>query len=280
MNPTRDATGRATKAVVLAAGLGTRMRRDDGAGRLDDAQSRVADTGVKALIPIGRPFLDHVLSVLAGEGVADVCLVIGPGHDRLRRYYETVPAERLTFAFATQPEPRGTADALRAAEAFAGGDDFLMLNSDNYYPASAIGPLVRAGGPALVGFSRDGMLAGGNVPASRLNAFAAVESTVDGRMARVVEKPDDAELDRLASRPGGVRLSMNCWRFPPAIFASCAAIGPSSRGEFEVPDAVQHAAGRGVRFDVIPCDDAVLDLSSRADVAGVTERLAGREVRL
>jgi hypothetical protein len=44
-----------TKAVILARGLGTRMRRSDASARLDAAQSQVADEGLKAMIPIGRP---------------------------------------------------------------------------------------------------------------------------------------------------------------------------------------------------------------------------------
>ena len=71
-------------AVILARGLGTRMRREDGAAALGDDQARVAATGVKAMIPIGRPFLDYILSGLADAGLRDVCLVIGPEHAAVR----------------------------------------------------------------------------------------------------------------------------------------------------------------------------------------------------
>jgi glucose-1-phosphate thymidylyltransferase len=53
------------KAAVLARGLGTRMRQADSAARLDAEQEAIAQTGLKAMIPIGRPFLDYVLSGLA-----------------------------------------------------------------------------------------------------------------------------------------------------------------------------------------------------------------------
>src|SRR6266542_906845 len=75
------------KAVILAAGLGTRMRKADGAAPLDPEQAAAADTGVKAMIPIGRPFLDYVISALADSGIRDICLVIGPAHDAIRDYY-------------------------------------------------------------------------------------------------------------------------------------------------------------------------------------------------
>ena len=50
------------KAVILARGLGTRMRKADTGAALDSAQQAAADSGLKAMIPVGRPFLDYVLS--------------------------------------------------------------------------------------------------------------------------------------------------------------------------------------------------------------------------
>ena len=68
------------KAVVMARGLGTRMRKADVAAPLDRHQAEIANAGVKAMIPIGRPFLDYVLSGLADAGYSDACVVIGPEH--------------------------------------------------------------------------------------------------------------------------------------------------------------------------------------------------------
>ena len=73
-----------TTAVILARGLGTRMRAASSGSSLDAKAAAVADTGVKALIPIGRPFLDHVLHDLAEAGVREAVLVIGPEHQDLR----------------------------------------------------------------------------------------------------------------------------------------------------------------------------------------------------
>ncbi|MEN6405747.1 MAG: hypothetical protein ABFC77_04665, partial [Thermoguttaceae bacterium] len=67
-------------AVILARGLGTRMRKSDPAAQLDPSQAAMADCGLKAMIPIGRPFLDYVLHVLARAGYRKVCLLIGPEH--------------------------------------------------------------------------------------------------------------------------------------------------------------------------------------------------------
>ena len=77
-----------TKAVILARGMGTRMRRAEGdSPQLDAQQAQMADSGLKAMIPVGRPFLDYVLSGLADAGFREVCLVIGPEHGIVRDYY-------------------------------------------------------------------------------------------------------------------------------------------------------------------------------------------------
>jgi len=266
-------------AVILARGLGTRMRRADAAAALAEEQARVADTGVKAMIPIGRPFLDYVLSGLADAGIADVCLVIGPEHDAVRAYYGGPSApSRLRVGFAVQDRPRGTADAVAAAGSVIGARDFLVLNSDNYYPVDAYRALAALDGPGLVAFEREAMVRDSNVPADRVRQFAVVRIGADDAMLDIVEKPDEATLAAFGRE---VYLSMNCWRFDASVLEACRRVPLSPRGEHELTDAVRFALhGLGTRFRVVRMKAGVLDLSSRGDIAGVAGRLAGVEVRL
>ena len=265
------------KAVILARGLGTRMRKRDAAA-LDDNQRAVADTGVKALIPIDRPFLDYSLSGLAGAGCARVCLVIGPEHDEIRDYYtRQVAVTRLSISFAVQAEPLGTADAVAAAEAFADGDEFLVINSDNYYPVEALRALRGVGGSAVALFDRDSMIAGSNVGPERINDFALAKLSPEGFLERIIEKPDERTVRSLGEP---VYVSMNCWRFTPAIFDACRRISPSPRGELELPDAVAAAMATGERFAAVTVKAAVLDLSYQSDIAAVGRLLAGVKVDL
>ena len=266
-------------AVILARGLGTRMRRSDADAALADDQARVADTGVKAMIPIGRPFLDFILSGLADAGIHDVCLVIGPEHTSVREHYDrTAKPERVRIAFAVQEKPLGTADAVSAAGPMVGARDFLVLNSDNYYPIEAYRALAALEGPGLVAFDRDAMVRDSNVPADRIGQFAIVRIGADDTMDEVVEKPDAATL---ASCGDEVYLSMNCWRFDTSVLDACRRVRPSGRGELELPDAVRLAQREaGTRFRVIRMKAGVLDLSSRGDIASVADRLAGVRVRV
>jgi glucose-1-phosphate thymidylyltransferase len=268
-----------TRAVILARGLGTRMRRPSPGPDLDPRQASVADTGVKAMIPIGRPFLDYLLTAVADAGCREACLVIGPEHDAIRKYYtEQVPISRLSIRFAIQDRPLGTANAVLAAEACAGGKPFLALNSDNFYPVRVLERMCQLDGPGLAGFEREALVREGNIDQSRVAKYAVLEVDRAGHLRRIVEKPDEAAWDRIGR---DAPISMNCWRFGPAIFEAARAIGLSPRGEYELADAVQHAIDvLGEQFEVVPAREGVLDLSMRGDIPSVARRLAGFEVRL
>lgn len=267
------------KAVILARGLGTRMRRADSGASLDTGQEKFASAGLKAMIPIGRPFLDYVVSALADAGFRHVCLVIGPEHGAVRDYYtKGVALSRVSVEFAIQERPLGTADAILAAREFAGSDLFLMINSDNYYPVEAYRALRILGRPGLAVFGREALTAGGNIPPDRVRHFSIVVTAPDGTLERVVEKPDEATFAAMGKGP---TVNMNCWLFGPAIFEAATHVVPSPRGELELPDAVRYSIEvLGERYHVVRFDKPVLDLSSRSDIAAVAEHLSGVEVRL
>lgn len=266
------------RAVILARGLGTRMRRAEPGAALDPAQAAVADAGIKALIPVGRPFLDYVISSLADAGLHRICLVVGPEHGDLeQRYGRDVQLTRVSIDFAIQQEPRGTADAVLAVEAWTEGEPFLVLNSDNDYPVQALRELAGLQTPGVIAFGREGLLANGQIAPERIATFAILDLE-DGILRRIIEKPDAAMLTAAGA---DVRVSMNCWRFDRRVFEACRRVPLSPRGELELPMAVQQALTEGL-FEVraVLSDEPVLDLSSRSDVAAVTTLVTGREVSL
>jgi glucose-1-phosphate thymidylyltransferase len=259
------------RAVILARGLGTRMRAADAGVALAPEQAAAADAGLKAMMPIGRPFLDYVLSALADAGFSEACLVIGPEHAAVREYFAATPERRVAVGFAVQECPLGTADAVLAAEAWAGSEPFLVLNGDNYYPASVFTLLADAGEPAIAAFSQRELLSEGNIPPDRIARFALLETDPRGYLRQIVEKPDAAAMAQFGA---DIRVSMNCWRFDASIFPICRDAPVSPRGELELPGAVQRGIDNGrLRIRVVPVDTGVLDLSSRGDVADVADRL-------
>ena len=266
------------RAVVLARGLGRRMQESDATAMLDDAQRRAADSGHKALMPIaGRPFLDFVLSAIADAGLRHVALIVAPDHRAFRDYYvDEHPPERLRLDFAVQEEARGTASAVLAAEDWTAGDPFLVMNSDNLYPAEVLRQLAALTEPALPAFTREDLVRSGNIAPERIETFALLEIDPSGYLLDIVEKPS---AERMTAAGASVALSMNCWRFDSGIFEFCRMVPQSARGELELPEAVGLAVRHGVRFRVIAAGGPVLDLSRRADAADVARRLGAMEPR-
>ena len=281
--PIEAGAPRATTAVILARGLGTRMRFEDGAA-LSEAQRMAAAAGAKGLMPVaGHPLLDHVLHELAEGGVTDVIFVVAPRETALRgRYGRDHPPRRLRVRFAEQVEARGTADALIAAreavDACGPHDDtgvahFLMLNADNLYPAESVRALVGLDGPGLIAYEAGALSSLGNIEPERVQAFALLELSDADELRDIVEKPPaDHPLMRAPER----WVSMNLWRFDSGIFDDCAAVHTSVRGELELADAVRWALARGVTLQAVRQRTGVLDLSRRGDVASLEARLAGR----
>lgn len=266
---------RTTQAVILARGLGTRMRRESGATLVGD-QATAAASGSKGMMPFARPFLDYVLSVLGDAGITEAILVIGPPSEDagIRAYFSSTRAgRRVSVRFAVQGEPRGTADALFAARDVVRPAPFLMLNSDNLYPLESCSRLAAIGGPGLVAFDAETLVRESGIGEDRVLRYALIDSDADGFLRAIHEKPDsDHPLARAQRR----WVSMNLWSFTSTIFDACARVVPSVRGELELADAVTIAMRDfGERFRVLRMSSAVLDLSNRADVALVGARLAG-----
>ena len=272
-------------ALILARGLGRRMREEGPADvRLSSAQESAARAGLKGLMPIGagevpgRPFLDYVLGALADAGLGEIALIVAPDHDAIRAQYSgpALPS-RFTLHYVVQREPLGTADAVLAAESHVSGRPFIVLNADNLYPVETLRAMRTLGGPGLPGFERDELVRSSDIPADRVAAFALLSVAPDGTLLDIVEKPGAAAME--AAGPHAL-ISMNCWRFDQRIFGACRAVPRSARGEFELPEAVRLAVRQGVRFRVVPARGPVFDLSRRADVPVVAERLARRPVSL
>lgn len=267
------------KAVILARGMGKRMRSSLDQVPLDPQVEKFARLGWKPFIPIsGKPFIYHQLKVLAGLEVHEICLVIGPEHLELRSYFDEVGRELgISISFAIQERPLGTADAVYAAKEFAEDDVFLVLNGDNFYPRDALEPVIRAEDHGICyvgGFKLESLLSSGNFGLERIRSFAVMEINDDLNLVRIIEKPKNPEAYRTRY---GMLVNMNLWRFSPVIFEACRRVKPHPvRGELELTAAVQLMIDEGLcGVKVIPLDSWVLDLTYTTDIDRV-ERVLRR----
>ena len=105
--------------AILAGGLGTRLRPAIG-----ERPKVVAEVN-------GRPFLAFLLDQVARAGFRDVVLCVGLQADAV----EAALGDRhgpLRLAYSREPEPLGTAGALRLALPRLAGPDVLVLNGDSF----------------------------------------------------------------------------------------------------------------------------------------------------
>ena len=87
-----------------------------------------------------------------------------------------------------------------AAEKFAGSDEFLVINSDNYYPVEVLDEVQSLRRPGTVLFPAAALLRTSNIPEDRIRAFAVCVVDQDGFLADIVEKPEAATAAEFEAR--------------------------------------------------------------------------------
>jgi NDP-sugar pyrophosphorylase family protein len=107
------------KAVVLAGGLGTRLRP-------------LSFTIPKPLLPVGnKPILEIILQNLSENGIKEVILAVGYRADLIRAYVSQIHMKGLKIHFVQENRRLGTAGPLLLAEKYLrGADSFFAMNSD------------------------------------------------------------------------------------------------------------------------------------------------------
>ncbi|MBD3209396.1 NDP-sugar synthase [Candidatus Woesearchaeota archaeon] len=108
------------QAVVLAGGLGTRLRP-------------VTNTLPKALVPIqGKPLTDHVLDLLQKAGVTEVYLAVGHLKEHIKNYYAGGAKPGLRIKYIEEDKPLGTGGWMHLVHDQL-KDDFIVMNGDNLF---------------------------------------------------------------------------------------------------------------------------------------------------
>ena len=109
----------ATEAIVLAGGLGTRLR-----GAVPELP--------KSMAPIaGQPFLAYLLQFLETQGITRVVLAVGYRHEAIRAWFGA-RYRSLDLAYSVEEEPLGTGGALLKALPEVEGDFAFALNGDTF----------------------------------------------------------------------------------------------------------------------------------------------------
>ncbi len=199
-------------AVILAAGLGTRLRPH-------------TLTVPKPLLPVqGRPILDWIIAAL--PPVDRLVVVVNYLAEQIEQYLASQTHVR-NWATVRQDVPRGTGDALRVCRPHIEADRLLVLNGDDLYGWSDLAALA-AKPMGLLAHAVD-----------EPRKFGIVFPRPDGTLDKLIEKP---ELD-------GRRLAnIGAYLFPRRVVDIDLPLSP--RGEYEITDAVS-ALAQSAPFHVV-----------------------------
>lgn len=229
------------KAILLAAGKGTRMR---------DLTKEIP----KPMLPVqGRPILEHIVEGLVSNGIQDLCIVTGWHAESIEGHFGDGSRLGARIQYRRQAVQDGTGKAPEVARDFVGNDAFLLTYGDILVRPETYGRMLarwREGGFG-------GLLtvtAGEDVTKGGLNFF-----NERFELTRLVEKPSPAQIAELRAggwlKPGEPAwYNAGIYVFQPLLFDFTARLERSPRGEFELTDAISAmvAAGHvvaGVRIE-------------------------------
>ncbi|RQG91268.1 glucose-1-phosphate thymidylyltransferase [Natrarchaeobius halalkaliphilus] len=200
------------KAIVLAAGEGTRIRP-------------LSASVPKPMLPVAdRPLVAHTVDAAIDAGADEIVLVVGYEHETVQAHFGS-SHRGVPVSYARQTEQAGTAHAVNTARRHIDGE-FAVLNGDNLYEPAAIERLFEAR-PAVCAVE----------VASPRNY--GVLSTADGTVTDIVEKPADPPTNLANAGAYAFPADAKEWLEVPA----------SERGEHEITDVLSRVIDE---FSVTP----------------------------
>jgi UDP-N-acetylglucosamine diphosphorylase / glucose-1-phosphate thymidylyltransferase / UDP-N-acetylgalactosamine diphosphorylase / glucosamine-1-phosphate N-acetyltransferase / galactosamine-1-phosphate N-acetyltransferase len=213
------------KAVILAAGKGTRMRE-------------LTNEVPKPMLKVeGKPILEHILEGILATGIREVFIVTGFKAETIENYFGDGSRWKARIAYGRQVVQDGTGKAPELAKAFVGASPFLLTYGDILVKPETYQQMIRR-------YNEDHF--------SGVITVTGSEDVTKGGLVffddkfclkRLVEKPNAAQLEGLG-RDGWLKPGDTAWYnagiyiFRPSLFEFTARLEKSPRGEYELTDAL------------------------------------------
>lgn len=209
------------KAVILAAGQGTRLRP-------------VTLTMPKPLVPVAnQPLIAYAINVLKNAGLTEIGIVVNDLSSPIRAQLGGGESLGVKLDYIVQEQQLGLAHAVSLCHDFVGNEPFCLLLGDNIFQdkmEALIRDFPTSTAEAAITL----------IEVSDPTRFGIAE-IIDGKIARVVEKPKNP--------PSNLAIS-GAYLFKSSIFEAISKIKPSWRNELEITDAIQQVIDSG--YEVHP----------------------------
>lgn len=198
------------KAVILAAGQGTRLRP-------------VTLTMPKPLVPVANRWLiTYAIDVLKTAGLKDIGIVVNSLDSPIVTTIGKGEALDVNIEYIIQSEQKGLAHAIGLCQDFVGTEPFTVFLGDNIFQDKMTDLL-----STFADSDNEASIVLGEVPDPTRFGIAQINN---GNIVRVVEKPQDP--------PSNLAIA-GVYLFRSSIFDAIGRIEPSWRNELEITDAIQ-----------------------------------------
>ena len=227
------------RALVPAAGYGTRLRP-------------LTLAIPKEMLPLGRkPVLEIIVEELAASGIREILMVVSPGKESIRSYFEDGTRFGARITYAVQSEMRGLGDAILHGEEWANGQPFLtafgdcIIDSPNHFATRRLLDAHRINASFATVLAQ-------KVPRELVSRYGILSQDSDQSrpegafpFSRIVEKPrpEDAPSQwAVAAR----------WALGSDIFQFLRGADPDPKGEIGLSQAVDRALLAGQTAWAVP----------------------------
>ena len=239
-----------TKAIIPAAGLGTRMLP-------------VSAAVCKEMLPIvDIPAICHLVEEAANSGITDILIITNRGKEVMEDFFDLSPeyeaalaakgkldeierlrdiADMANIYFLRQKETRGLGHAVGRARQFVGDDPFIVLYGDDIIFSKK--PVCRQLMEVYEKYGRP-VVGVKPVPTEQLRKYSSLKvEPIDGESAityctDMIEKPKAGQEFSNLSILGRVLLT-------PDVFDIIDNLEPGAGGEYQLTDAIKKIAHEG-----------------------------------
>ena len=221
------------KAVLLAAGRGTRMRE------------LTADLPKPMIRVRGKPILLHIIEGLQSGGIKDFLIIVGYHAGTIREYFGDGSCYGLRVQYASQMVQDGTGRVVELARDFAAGEPFILHYGD-------------------ILIDRKNYLRLVSLP-EEIEAIVTVKANEDCSKGGAVFVNENMEVTDVREKPSpGESTSpwynAGVYGFRASIFEWTAKLERSPRGEYELTDAIRNLAQSGRKVKAIELEGEWADV--------------------